>query len=126
MKDVIHIGRGEMLLEVSAENWRKHLANARHHASARLSFMTEEHHLVRNFAVRELPRNHGRPLSPLDISRRLHLPLSEVISILEDLQKHLFFLVCNESGEVNWAFPVTSQRTPHPLSFSTGENIFAA
>jgi hypothetical protein len=36
-------------------------------------FMVEEHHLVRNFVVRELPRV-GAPLSPEVIARSLHLP----------------------------------------------------
>jgi hypothetical protein len=126
MKDIILFGRGEAILEVPAESWRKHLANTRQHSATRLSFMTGEHHLVRNFAVRELPRNHGKPLSPEDISRRLNLPLSRVTAILDDLEKHLFFLVRNGAGEVSWAFPVTSERTPHRLSFSSGEQIFAA
>ncbi len=126
MKDIILIGRGERILEVSAEDWRKHLAAARHHSSSRLSFMTGDHHLVRNFVVSELPRNHGDALRPEDISRRLNLSLTGVNAILEDLQKRLVFLVLNDAGEVSWAFPVTSQKTPHRLSFSTGERIFAA
>ena len=88
--------------------------------------MTTDHHLVRNFAVSELPRNHGKPLNPEDIARRLHLPLARVIAILADLQRNLFFLVLNTSGEVSWAFPVTSEETPHRVSFSSGERIFAA
>jgi len=126
MKDVILIGRGEMILEVPAEEWRKHLAAARHHSSSRLNFMTGNHHLVRNFVVSALPRNRGDALRPEDISRRLNLPLTRVNAILEDLQKHLFFLVLNSAGEVSWAFPVTSEKTPHRLSFGTGEHVFAA
>ncbi len=76
--------------------------------------------------VRELPRNDGRPLSAEDISRGSDLPLANVMAILEDLQKNLFFLVLNNIGEVSWAFPVTSDRTPHRLSFSSGESVFAA
>src|SRR5215467_315390 len=126
MKDIILIGKGERILKVPAEDWRKHLAAARHHSSPRLSFMTGDHHLVRNFVVSELPRNHGDALRPENVSRRLNLPLTGVSAILEDLQKHLVFLVLNETGEVSWAFPVTSQKTPHGLNFSTGERIFAA
>ncbi len=126
MKDIILIGRGEIILEVPAENWRRHLAGAGHSISARPSFMTGDHQRVRNFVVRELPRNDGRPLSAEDISRGLQLPLASVIAILEDLQKNLFFLVLNNAGEVSWAFPVTSDRTPHRLSFSSGESVFAA
>ena len=126
MKDVVLIGRRETILEVPAENWRQHLASIQQHSSPRLSFMTSDHHLVRNFAVSELPRNHGKPLHPEDIVRRLHLPFARVITILEDLQRNLFFLVLNTSGEVSWAFPVTWEETPHRVSFSSGERIFAA
>lgn len=126
MKDTILIGRGGAILEVPAENWRKHLAGAGHRIAARLSFMTGDHQRVRNFVVRELPRNDGRPLSAEDISRGLDLPLASVMAILEDLQKNLFFLVLNNTGKVSWAFPVTSDRTPHRLSFSSGESVFAA
>jgi hypothetical protein len=90
-----------------------------------LAFMTPHHHAVRNFVVRELPR-HGAPLSPTQIARSLRLDAKVVTDLLDDLEKHLFFLVRNERGEVSWAFPVTSDRTPHRLRFSTGEQIFGA
>jgi hypothetical protein len=90
------------------------------------AFMTREHHAVRNFVVRELPRNHGRPLTPVQIGTALALNVTLVISLLEDLEKHLFFLVRDARGNVSWAFPVTSHRTPHRLRFSTGEQIFGA
>lgn len=126
MKDVILIGRRERILEVPAEKWREHLVNARRHSGTRLSFMTADHHLVRNFVVCELPRNSGSPLRSEDISRRLNMPLARVNDLLDDLEKHLFFLVRNEAGEVSWAFPVTCEETLHRLSFSTGERTFAA
>ncbi len=126
MIDTILIGRREKIHEISAENLRKHLAGAREPMQVRLSFMTDEHHHVRNFAVRELPRDHGKVLSAEEISRKLAMPLDRVVAILEELQKNLFFLVLNEAGEVSWAFPVTSDWTPHRLSFSSGEEIFAA
>jgi len=126
MKDIILVGRQDKILEVPADTWRQHLANARTHSAPRLSFMTDNHHLVRNFVVRELPRNSGNPLSPEDIAQKVSLPLATVITILADLEQHLFFLVRNDAGEVSWAFPVTSHRTPHRLHFSSGEHIFAA
>jgi len=45
---------------------------------------------------------------------------------VKDLQKNLFFLVRNDIGEISWAFPVTCDITPHRLSFSSGEGVFAA
>jgi len=126
MKDTILIGRREKMLEVPAEDWRKHLARARQHSNGRLNFMTKDHHRVRNFVVSELPCNQGKPLTADEISQRLNLPITRVVAILEELQKNLFFLVLNNAGEVSWAFPVTSDSTPHRLSFSSGESIFAA
>ena len=126
MKDVILIGRHDKIVEVPAERLRAHLAHARQHPSERLGFMTPEHHRVRNFAVLELPRNQGRPLKAGDIAERLQIPLATVETLLDDLQKHLFFLVLNPKGEVSWAFPVTAEETPHRLRFSNGEKIFAA
>ena len=91
-----------------------------------LAFMTPQHHAVRNFVVRELPRNHGRPLSVLEIARPLRLDVRNTVRLLEDLERRLFFLVRDRRGNVSWAFPVTSDRTPHRLRFDTGEQIFGA
>ncbi len=93
--------------------------------SDRLAFMTPHHHAVRNFVVQELPR-HSAPLSPTQIARSLRLDVKHVADLLEDLEKHLFFLVRDARGEVSWAFPVTSDPTPHRLRFSTGERISGA
>ena len=126
MKDTILIGRQDQILTVPASEWLEHLERAQHHPSGRLDFMTPEHHRVRNFAVTELPRHNGMPLSPAYIASRLPLSTQSVRTLLDDLQKHLFFLVLNEHGDVSWAFPVTSEQTPHRLRFSTGEHTYAA
>ena len=79
----------------------------------------------RNFVVRELP-NAGEPLSPEFIAQELDLPVSRVNLILEELEKHLTFLFRNKQGAVTWAYPVTVDRTPHHVTFNTGEQIYAA
>jgi len=91
----------------------------------RLSFMTSQHHRIRRYLVREIPRT-GRPIQPKLISEQLKLPIDRVNEILDDLEGNLFFLVRNERGHVCWAFPVTAERTPHQLRFSSGERIYAA
>src|SRR5260370_11561840 len=88
-----------------------------------LDFMTPAHHAIRNFVVRQLPRNGGAPVRPKQIAALLHLTLSRVVSVLDDLERHLFFVVRNTAGDVTWAFPVTVAPTPHRLRFSTGERI---
>lgn len=88
--------------------------------------MTPQHHAVRNFVVRELPRNHERPLTSRQIARALRLDMATTAALLEDLERHLLFLVRDARGGVSWAFPVTSDRTPHQLHFSSGERIWGA
>ena len=126
MQDSILIGRQEQIISVPDNMWRQHLAKAQQHGSSRLSFMTDDHHRIRNFVVSELPRNAGKSLTAEAISGRLMIPLERVVEILAELQKRLFFLVLNDAGEVSWAFPVTTDKTPHRLRFSSGEHIFAA
>ena len=125
MQDSILIGRQDKIISISADMWRQHLARAQH-GSTRLSFMTDDHRRIRNFVVSELPRNDGKPLAAEDIASRLMIPFDRVVEILAELQKRLFFLVLNDAGEVSWAFPVTTDRTPHRLRFSSGESVFAA
>jgi hypothetical protein len=125
MSETILLGRGRQIIRVPREKWEKHLSTAPQHGEARLGFMSEEHHLVRYFAVRELPRT-GGPIRPEFISQRLNLPLARVNAILDELEKNLFFLVRNRQGAVSWAFPVTADNTPHHLTFSTGEQLYAA
>lgn len=91
----------------------------------RLAFMSKEHHLVRDFVVREMPRE-VRPIPAKAISQTLGIGLTRINEILTDLERNLFFLVRNRKGEVIWAYPVTLSRTAHRLTFSTGEKIFGA
>jgi len=123
--DEILVGRGDRILTHSFDVLRRHLENAQHSRSPRLSFMTEEHHRVRDFAVAELPRL-GRALPPEHIAERTGLRLDRVEAILDELEVQRFFLVRDEERRVSWAFPVTSERTPHQLELSTGESIHAA
>jgi hypothetical protein len=125
MKENVLLSAGQMLTEIPRETWEQHVEQAPEDISKTLSFMTNAHHLVRNFVVRELPRI-GKPLSPELISEELDMSLSKTIEILDELEKNLFFLVRNEKGEVTWTFPVTADKTPHRMAFSTGERINAA
>jgi hypothetical protein len=91
----------------------------------RTGFMSKEHHLVRNSVVRELPRV-GKPLSPDHISRELNMPVARVNVILDQLEKHMTFLFRDSEGAVAWAYPVTVEATPHRITFSSGERVYAA
>jgi hypothetical protein len=93
--------------------------------TTRLAFMSHDHHTVREFVVRELPRR-GGPLSPTQIAHGTGLASQRVSAILAELERNLFFLVRDPEGNVTWAFPVTTVRTRHRLTFSTGEKVFGA
>ena len=125
MKENILSSAGNQLTKIPREIWEQHVDQTSKDIPKVLGFMTEAHHLIRYFVVRELPRI-GKPIAPERISEELDIPLSRTIEILDDLEKNLFFLVRNEQGEISWAFPVTVDKTPHRLIFSTGERLNAA
>ena len=120
MDDSLLLGLWRYMIPIPRLVWRRHVRG-----DARLEFMSEAHHRIRNFVVKELPRV-GIPLSPEFIAGELDLPLNQVTRILDDLEKHMTFLFRNEGGAVAWAYPVTADHTPHHTTFSTGEQIHAA
>ena len=105
--------------------WERQLRARARRTKARLGFMSGEHHLVRDFAVSELPRV-GEPLTPEVIAGRLSLAVARVQSILDDSEKHMTFVCRNTQGAVAWAYPVTVENTPHHVTFSTGEQLYSA
>jgi hypothetical protein len=125
MRDYVLLGRGRQVQAVPQEKWKQHLVDVPEHSRSMLRFMTEAHHQVRYFVVRELAQM-GRPIEPGFIAERLKLPLGQVGDILDELEKKLFFLARNEQRAVSWAYPVTVEPTPHRLNFSTGERLYGA
>ena len=87
--------------------------------------MTPQHHQVRDFVVQELPRV-GKPIPPEMIAKSQDMDLARVIPTLEELEKNLTFLYRNEQGAVTWAYPVTVEPTLFRITFSSGEQIYAA
>ena len=125
MHESILVGQGHQISFLPREQWEHHLAQVPEHGKKRLSFMSETHHLIRNYVVRRLPQA-GKPINPADISVDLDLNVEAVAGILDELEQELFFLVRNRRGAVSWAFPVTVETTPHRMTFESGEQVFAA
>lgn len=125
MDESILIGRNSEFNRMPYETWKKNLRHVPLEENPRLSFMTPDHHKVRYFVVRELPKQ-GSPISPEVISNKLGIDIDQTIMILDDLEKNLFFIVRNKAGEVSWAFPLTAEKTPHELKFRSGEYLYAA
>jgi len=120
MNDDLLLGLWRYIIPIPRFIWQR-----RKSGEGILNFMSAEHHRVRDFAVMELPRL-GKPLPPERIARETGLPLARVEDILADLERHKTFLFRDDQGRVTWAYPVTVDRTPHHVTFSTGERIDAA
>lgn len=125
MSGQIIVGQGRELRNVPDDEFMNAVNHLPERMAERLAFMSRDHHAVRDFVVREMPRQH-RPLSPRQIAAVTGIDFHRVLTILSELEKHLFFLVRNAKGDVSWAYPVTTDPTAHRLSFSSGENIFGA
>ncbi len=125
MANQLMSGFWRLMLTVPPFLWEAQIAKARRRIEAGMGFMTPDHRAVHHFAVRELPRR-GRPLSPLSIAAGVDLPVQRVDRLLAELEARMTFLFRNPAGEVIWAYPVTVERTPHALAFSSGETLFAA
>lgn len=125
MSETVLIGKGRQIHQMDRRQFERHLDHAPQEVSRRLAFMSEAHHRVRYFVVRELARL-GRPVAPPLIAQAVDLPLSQVVQIMGDLEKHLFFLFRNEAGDAAWAYPVTAVKTAHQIRFKSGETLYAA
>ena len=125
MDDKILLGQGQKIIEIPQATWKSHLTQIPQHSQSRLSFMTEAHHQIRYFVVKEMA-NTQKPIEPEFISEKLNMPIERVKTILEELERKLFFLVRNEQGAVAWAYPIAVETTPHKLSLASGERLYGA
>ena len=125
MRNSLLLGLWRLMVPLPETVWQGQVAKGAEGTAAGLVFMSEDHHRVRDFAVMELPRA-GKALSPEVIAGALDLPLTRVIALLDELERNMTFLFRNEQGAVSWAYPVTVDQTPHRITFSTGEQCYAA
>jgi Alkylmercury lyase len=125
MDQCVLVAHGREFERWPLAEWQAAVRGATHKMRDRLAFMTVEHHAVRNFAVTGLPE-FQRALSLAQVAAQVSLPAARAEAIIDELERNLFFLVRNAAGEVAWAFPVTADRTPHELQFSTGERTCGA
>jgi hypothetical protein len=125
MKNNIFLGIKGDMIPIPSFLWKGIISRRAKGVEMSLGFMSENHHLVRDFVVREIPFL-GKPIAPEYVAQQLNLPVDQVNEILEELEKRLTFLFRNEQGAVTWAYPVTVASTPHHVTFSTGEQVQAA
>jgi len=125
MNKSLLLGVWRFWLRIPRPIWQQEVARSERAAQKSLVFMTTDHHRIRDFVVRELPRL-AQPIPPETIAQSLKMELEQVLPILDELEENLTFLFRNEQGAVTWAYPVTVEPTPHRITFSSGEQIYAA
>lgn len=125
MKNSLMLGMWRYILHVPPFLLEKQRAKGKEKILANLAFMTPEHRKVHHYAVRQLPFS-GEPLAAKSIAEALDIKPDRVKEILDDLEEHMTFLFRNNRGEVVWAYPVTVEKTPHSVTFDTGEQVYAA
>ncbi len=125
MKNKLMMGLWRYVLNVPSFLWEKQISIATKKFEKEHQFMTAEHRSVHHFVVKDLPRK-GQPMAPEYIAKSLNLPADRVNAILDDLETHMTFLYRNKHREVVWAYPVTVEKTPHHVTFNTGETLYAA
>jgi hypothetical protein len=125
MPEKLMIGLWRFIVKLPPSLWEKKIVAAARGFEARTGGFTADHRRVHHFVVKELPAA-GGPLAPEVVAEGLALPVAKVTAILDDLEKNMTYLWRNESGRVIWAYPVTVEPTPHRVTFSTGEQLFAA
>ena len=125
MRNKLMAGIWRYIVGVPPFLWEQQVEKAVNKVKRATEFMTPEHRLVHHFVVREMPRLR-RPIPAELVAEELALPLERVSEILDDLETHLTFLCMNSNAEVTWAYPVTVEKTPHVITFHSGEQLHAA
>jgi hypothetical protein len=125
MRKYVLLGIGRIIVRIPRRVWQNRVVEDAQSISSVIAALSDDDHRVREFVVTEIPRA-GEPLAPEVIGQKLDMPVAQVNAILADLERKLTFLFRNEGGAVAWAYPVTADETPHRVTFSTGEQGFAA
>ena len=125
MQNKLMTGVWRYILGVPPFLWEKQIEKAEQKVKRSTGFMTPEHRLVHHFVVREMP-SLGRPVPQELVAQELALPSERVSKIVRDLESRLTFLYTNSNAEVTWAYPVTVEKTPHSITFSSGERLYGA
>ncbi|MFZ5868089.1 MAG: hypothetical protein ACOYXY_19560 [Thermodesulfobacteriota bacterium] len=125
MRNKLMAGIWRYIIGVPPFLWEKRIEKAVQRVKRASRFMSPEHRLVHHFVVREMPRL-CRPISAQLVAQDLGLTSGRVAEILQELESRLTFLWRNSDGEVTWAYPVTVEKTPHAITFDTGERLYAA
>jgi hypothetical protein len=125
MKGNILFGLGRHMVPVPAVIWTRLIDWNAQQTAGSLDFMTDKHHRVRDFIVREMPDSPG-PLAPETIAAALDLTREQVIELLDQLETRLIFLYRGDGINVSWAYPMTVDPSPHRVTLDDGVQVQAS
>lgn len=125
MKNKLMLGLWRYIINVPPFLWQKQVTLGKRKFEKENGTLSNEIRQIHHFVVRELP-SYGESLSTKLISSRLGISADRVKDALDYLEKRMTFLYRNEEGDVVWAYPVTVDKTPHSITFDTGEKLYAA
>ncbi len=125
MQNTLMTGLGRYIINVPPFLWEKQIYKAKEKFENEFGYLSKEHRLVHHFVVKELPF-HGKPLAPEYIAEKLGLAVDQVNILLDNLEKRKTYLYRNSDKSVVWAYPVTVEKTPHRVTFDSGEQLYAA
>lgn len=123
--DNVLIGLKDDLVTIPFSDVKSEMKKGLKKAEDRVKLFSEEKRKIHHFIVKNLPILR-EPISPDLISQELQIPLNSVIKIVTELEEGKTFIYRNNSENINWAYPVTVDTTPHKIYFSTGEQVNAA
>jgi hypothetical protein len=124
MFERVYLGVGKRLVPVPEFVFRPMVKSDTRKLAARPGLDPDQRR-VQHFAVREIPRRR-EAIAPEVFAAELDLPLDEVLQILDELERRMTFLCRRGGEEVNWAYPVTSDETPHQVRIDGGAAFSAA
>ena len=113
------------MIRVPGFLWKRMVRTEGRRSRRRLGLFGPAHHQVRDFVVSEIGRT-GRPVSPQQIAEGTGLPIEHVTRLVEELERNMTFLFRSNGRDVDWAYPVTADRTPHRVRLDSGARFFGA
>ena len=117
MKEKVRLGTGRRMIPLPVALVKYMVRKQAKKATNALARLTDDHHRVRDFVVRELHRRR-ESFSPAFISQQLNLTLEQTQIILDDLERGMVFLFRAGGEEVVWAYPATRAETPHKIVYA--------
>lgn len=125
MSNKLMLGLWRYIINVPSFLWQKQIAAGKMKFDKEAGALSSEYQRIHHFVVKELPR-HRKPMTPEFISASLGMSVDSVIAALDYLENRKAFLYRNSDHDVTWAYPVTVEKTPHRITFGTGEQLYAA